>query len=143
MTPDQRKAVVAEARTWERTPYHDHGNVKGAGADCALFPLHVYRRVLALPEIQIPKYQQQWHLHHSEELYLNYVRALGAIEISAPDSGDFVLWRIGRVYSHGAIVIAWPRIIHAVNPRGVIQGDASIDEKMSRTAVSKPLFFTF
>ncbi len=143
MTPDQRKAVVAEARSWLGTPYHDHGRVKGAGADCALMPLEVYSRALTLHMPQVPKYVMQWHLHRSEELYLEYVRNLGAIEVAIPEPGDFALFRIGRVYSHGAIVLAWPKILHAVNPRGVILADASIDERLSRTAISKPLFFTF
>ena len=149
MTPFQRQAVVAEARSWEKTPYHDHGRVKGVGADCALFPLDVYSATL-FPELGIvpppvPKYVQQWHLHRDEEKYLTYVRELGAIEISEAQlqPGDFALWRIGRVYSHGAIVLAWPQIIHAVNPGGVVLGDALGNEKLSRAAVTQPLFFTF
>lgn len=143
MNPEQRKAVVAEARSWLRTPYHDHGRIKGSGADCALYPLDVYVTVLGLVAPPLPHYVRQWHLHRSEELYLAYVRSLGAIEIAAPQEGDFVLYRVGRVYSHGAIVLNWPHIIHAVNPRGVVLADASIDEKLSRTHISKPLFFTF
>ncbi len=30
-----------------------------------------------------------------------------------PLPGDVVLWRFGRCYSHGAIVIEWPTVIHA------------------------------
>ena len=95
-----------------------------------------------LPDVPLPHYVQQWHLHRSEELYLNHVRALGAVEVAAPQPGDFALFHVGRVYSHGAIVIDWPRIIHAVNPRGVVLADVSIDQKLSRTQ-PPPLFFTF
>ena len=115
MTPAQRQAVVAEARSWLRTPYHDHGRVKGAGADCALFPLEVYTTVLGLTAPPIPRYVMQWHLHRDAEMYLDYVRAFGAIEIAETEAqpGDFVLWRVGRVYSHGAIIVDWPHVIHA------------------------------
>lgn len=145
MTPAQRQAVCAEARSWLRTPYHDHGRVKGSGADCALFPLDVYSAVLPVAAPPVPRYVMQWHLHQGEELYLNYVRASGAIEITEAQSqpGDFVLFRMGRLYAHGAIILGWPQIIHASNPRGVVLADASTDERLSRTAVSKPLFFTF
>ena len=147
MTPDQRNAVVAEARSWLRTPYHDHGRIKGVGADCALMPLDVYSAALfptlGIVPPQPPDYVQQWHLHRSEERYLGYVQQLGAVPVEAPQPGDFVLFRIGRVYSHGGIVVAWPWIIHAVNPSGVELADVSIDERLNRTAISQPLFFTF
>lgn len=146
MTDEQRIAVVAEAETWLRTPYHSNAAVKGAGADCALMPLQVYLATLpGLPVIPLPPYVEQWYLNRSEEKYLEYVLALGAREIAEADvrPGDFALWRIGRVYSHGGIVTAWPEIIHAVKPRGVIRADASIDERLSRTAISEPKFFTF
>jgi cell wall-associated NlpC family hydrolase len=146
MTPEQRTAIVAEAESWLRTPYHSNAAVKGSGADCALMPLAIYRAVIPdLPQLPMPRYVEQWHLHRDEEKYLGYVRALGAIEIPEADvqPGDFVLWHIGRVYSHGAIVTSWPNVIHAVKPRGVLRADSSIDDRLRRTQISKPLFFTF
>ena len=146
MTTEQRNAVVAEALLWKGTPYHTNAAVRGAGADCALMPLAVYREVLPdLPTVDLPAYTQQWHLHRDEEKYLEYVRALGALEIAECElqPGDFALWRVGRVYSHGAIVLGWPQVIHAVNPRGVVLADVSVDENLSRTQISQPLFFTF
>lgn len=145
MTDEQRVSVVAEAESWLRTPYHDHGRMKGAGADCALFPLDVYTTVLGLDAPPLPTYVMQWHLHRAEEMYLSYVRGLGAVEIAEEQlrPGDFALWRVGRVYSHGAIVTEWPKIIHAVNPRGVIRGDVSTDERLSRTQLTQPVYFTF
>ena len=145
MTDQQRAAILAEAESWLRTPYHTNAAVKGAGADCALMPLAVYKAVLALPDLPVPKYVQQWHLHRSEEVYLAYVRALGAIEIAEADvrPGDFVLWRLGRCYAHGAIITGWPHVIHAVNPKGVIRGNAAIEPNLYRTHITHPLFFTF
>jgi cell wall-associated NlpC family hydrolase len=146
MTPSQRAAIVAEAESWLRTPYHSNAAVKGSGADCGLFPLDVYTRVLGFKAPPLPKYVQQWNLHRNDETYLEYARAFpNIIEISEAQlqPGDFALWRIGRVYSHGAIVTAWPKIIHAFNPRGVIRDDASIEPLLNRTDITRPLFFTF
>jgi cell wall-associated NlpC family hydrolase len=145
MTPEQRTAVIAEAESWLRTPYHDHGCVKGAGADCALFPRNVYERVLGMQFPVVPPYVQQFNLHRAEEVYLESVRATGAIEIVEADvqPGDFVLFRIGRCYSHGAIITAWPKVIHAINPRGVIRDDILRDPCLSRFGVTKPIFFTY
>jgi cell wall-associated NlpC family hydrolase len=141
----QRAAVIAEAESWLRTPYHSNAAVKGAGADCALMPLAVYTKALGLKAPPLPKYVAQWALTRGEEKYLTYVRELGAKEITQDQllPGDFVLWRLGRIYCHGAIVIAWPKVLHAINPRGVTYGDAARDEMYSRTAVTQPLFFTF
>lgn len=140
MTPEQRQAVIDEARSWLRTPYRSNARLKGVGADCAMFPLDVYATVLDLPPATIPRYQAEWHLHHSQEVYLDTVRALGAREVAQPSPGDFVLWRVGRVYSHGAIVLGWPDIIHAVNPSGVLLASAATDALLMRAR--SPLFFT-
>ena len=145
MTPSQRAAIVAEAESWLKTPYHSNAAVKGAGADCGLFPLAVYSGVLNFEPPPVPKYVQQWNLHHSEEIYLEYVRACGCTEVTEAEvqPGDFVLWRIGRCYSHGAIVTAWPEIIHSFNPRGVIRDDAVRNSQLGRTGITRPLFFTY
>ena len=37
--------------------------------------------------------------------------------------GDFVLYQFGRTWSHGAIVLDWPLVIHAVVQHGVIFSD--------------------
>ena len=140
MTQAERELVIAEALSWQRTPYHPNAAVKGAGADCAMMPLAVYAAVLPnLPKLPVPRYVNQWHLNRGEEVYLDHVRALGCVEIEHPEPGDFVLFRQGRLFSHGAIVIAWPVIVHAVVISGVVKADASTETKMSRTP---RLFFT-
>ncbi|SEG56500.1 hypothetical protein SAMN05421819_3575 [Bryocella elongata] len=139
-----RAAVLAAALAWEKTPYHPNAAVCGCGADCALFPLAVYQQALAVRWPRPPRYVSQWHLHRSQELYLEYVRAIpGVREIDSPEPGDFALFRLGRVYSHGAIVLAWPQVVHAENPAGVVRCDVSIDSKLSRSSIVRPLFFTF
>jgi cell wall-associated NlpC family hydrolase len=42
-----------------------------------------------------------------------------------PEPGDIVLFRVGRLYSHSGIVIAWPLIVHAHWISGVELADAS------------------
>lgn len=119
---EARQAVIAEARSWIGTPYHHMAQVKGAGVDCAMFPAAVYAAagVIAPPAIEF--YPPDWHLHRGAERYLERVVAYAA-EIDAPEPGDFVLWRIGRAFAHGAIAIAWPRIVHPVVGIGVIEDD--------------------
>jgi cell wall-associated NlpC family hydrolase len=117
---DQRAAVTAIARSWLGTPYHHAARVRGAGCDCATLPAEVYAAAGMIPRIAIEHYPPDWHLHRSAERYLAHVLA-HAREVPAPTGlGDFVLYRWGRAFAHGAIVIDWPTIIHAVVHIGVV-----------------------
>jgi cell wall-associated NlpC family hydrolase len=116
----QRAAVIAEARRWLGTPYHHAARVRGAGADCATFPAEVYAAAGMIAPIMIPHYPPDWHLHRSVERYRDHVLA-DAREVAGPTgAGDFVLYRWGRAFAHGAIVVDWPVIIHAMINVGII-----------------------
>lgn len=119
----QRQAVVAEARNWLGTSYHHMGRIKGAGVDCAMLPAEVYAACGLIPAQRIDYYPMDWNLHRGSERYLEHVLA-HAQEVEEARPGDLVLWRYGRCLAHGAIVIAWPRIIHAVVRVGVVLDDA-------------------
>jgi hypothetical protein len=57
-------------------------------------------------------------------LYLREI-AKFACEIPGPPlPADFVVFRFGRTFSHGAIVLEWPLIIHSYIPHGVALADA-------------------
>jgi NlpC/P60 family putative phage cell wall peptidase len=130
---EQRQAVVAEALTWLGTPYHHRACVKGAGVDCAMLPLAVYKAVGFVPEhTEAEAYPQDWHLHRDEERYLAFVRRFAReIEREALGPGDFVVWRWGRTFSHGAIVLSPPRVIHAfVEAERVSIDDMSVHEEL-------------
>jgi hypothetical protein len=67
--------VVALAREWMNTPYNPNQKVKGAGTDCAMYPLAVYQEAGKIPlEVAVPFYPPDWHMHRDEEKYLNFVR---------------------------------------------------------------------
>ncbi|BCA57676.1 hydrolase [Sphingomonas sp. HMP6] len=141
MTRDPRRAaVVTEALSWELTPYHERARIKGVGVDCAQFPAAVYEAAGMIPHIE-PDYNPQWMLHRDEEQYLGWVRTYAReIERAAVGPGDFAIWKFGRCFSHGAIVIALPEVIHAVIAgNGVLRGNADRDEELRSRAVK---FFT-
>jgi len=119
MTPAD---VVAEALTWLGTPYHHAARVKGAGADCGQFPTAVFQACGLVPEFEIEPYNQDWHMHNSEERYLGYVE-LFFVKVEAPQPADLALFKYGRVISHGSIVVGWPSIIHAYVTAGKVTLD--------------------
>lgn len=62
-------------------------------------------------------------LHRSEELYLEILNQ-HCREIESPAiTGDIAIWKIGRTYSHAAIVVEWPQVVHAVMNRKVATDD--------------------
>lgn len=135
-----REEVVREALTWEGTPYHHHARVKGVGVDCAQLPAAVYEAVGLIPTVN-PKYSEQWMLSRDEELYLSYVFPYAKeIERYQVKPGDFAIWKYGRTFSHGAIVIEPPMVLHAViSARSVVRANMDEEEELKRRSVR---FFT-
>lgn len=137
-----RQAVIDEAMTWLGTPYHHNARIKGVGVDCAQLPAAIYHAVGLIPHLE-PEYSPQWMMHRDEEKYLEWVRPY-AHEITREEvkAGDLIVWKFGRTYSHSAIVIDRPTIIHAVNrDGGVVLGDMDRDaDLLSRPALYFTLF---
>lgn len=126
---EERTRVVAAARSWLGTPYHEHACVKGAGADCAMMPKAAFEEALGI-KIDFQPYSSQWFLHRSEELYVNKIlEHAHEIDEAQAKPGDMVVYKIGRCYAHGGIIVlpGWPRIVHAYkNVRSVIESDGSV-----------------
>jgi cell wall-associated NlpC family hydrolase len=115
---DERDVIDRIAREWVGTPFADLGEVKGpnGGVDCAKFLKCVFREAGQIPPIEIGTYSPQHFLHQREERFLGWVTKFAhEVDVDRVRHGDVVLYRIGHVYSHGAIVIepGLPHIIHA------------------------------
>lgn len=129
-TAKERAAVVAEAKTWLGTPYHHHARVKGAGVDCANLPAAVYESCGLIPNLA-PSYSEQWHKHRDEEIYLSWVTPHAReIDRSSVQPGDFAIWKFGRTFSHGAIIIDPPIVIHSYIGLGVVMADMDEEEEL-------------
>ena len=117
-----RGAVVAEAKTWLGTPYVSNGDVKGAGVDCGMLLVRVFVDLGLVAPFEPRPYPAQWSFHQSAERYLEIVERLASEIPGPPEPGDLALFKIGRCWAHGAIVIDWPEILHA-NPPGTCRYD--------------------
>lgn len=128
----ERQAVVDEALSWLRTPYHHHGRIKGpgGGVDCLMLLAEVFERSGLVDRVEPGNYARDWHLHRNEEAYMQGLMryAVQREPGELPDAGDIVLFRFGRTYSHGAIVVEAaaqvPRVavVHSYIGLGVIKG---------------------
>lgn len=108
-----RTAVVEEAKSWLGTNFHHHAAVKGAGVDCLNLLAEVYHAAGLIPRIAIPHYPPDFMLHRDAERFLDGLSAHARETLGPPLPGDIALFKFGRVFSHGTIVVAWPSLIHA------------------------------
>jgi cell wall-associated NlpC family hydrolase len=116
----RRGEVLAEAREWIGTPYHHMGRVKGIAADCLTLLAEVYGRCGIVPHVEIPFYPPDWFLHRDEERYIDgLLRHAREVE-GPPRPADIAVFKFGRCFAHGAIVTAWPMLIHSFVHTGVV-----------------------
>jgi cell wall-associated NlpC family hydrolase len=139
----ERERVLDVAHSWIGTPYHDMGEIKGVGVDCAKLVYLVYHEAGLCPAIKIEDYSPQFMMHSDEEKYLTIV-ATHAREITLEHAafGDLVLYKIGRVFSHGAIIIkpGWSHIIHAHFRSKCVVRARGLDGALGAPKVEKKFF---
>lgn len=125
---EERQRVIEIARSYLGTKYHDNAKVKGTpengggGVDCATLIAMVFEEAGLTPPVEIPPYSPQWFLHRNEEKYMDMVMAR-AHEISSDDAqpADVILYKLGRVYAHGGIIVSFPdQLIHAYKAAGKV-----------------------
>jgi len=108
----ERQRAVSIARSFIGTPYHSGGRKKGIGVDCLTLLAEVYAEAGLIEPVKLPHYAPDFFKHKGTELYLNGLLKYTA-EVDKAEPGDIALWKYGRCFSHGAIVVEWPHIIHA------------------------------
>lgn len=106
--------------------------IKGKGVDCAQIILESFREAGLVIDYEAERYSSDWHLHRDEERYLSvvsrYMPLVGTGSQSVkergpsfnPLPGDVLMWKIGKTFSHSAIVTQWPYVVHASLPDRVV-----------------------
>ena len=131
--------ILASARSWLGTPYHDQASVKGAGVDCLGLARGIWREVIGPEPLSVPPYSRDWG-----ETLANEVLAEGAagwlvpIQLDMARPGSVVLFRMmpRAIAKHVGILTGEARFIHA------FQGSGVIEEEMTR-AWRRRLAFAF
>jgi cell wall-associated NlpC family hydrolase len=135
----ERTAVVEEALSWLRTPYHALARIKGVGVDCAQLVIAVYTTALGIEEPAIGTYAIDWFLHSPEEKYLEglapYAMERKSAELTG-EPGDIALFRFGRAISHAGIVVEWPLMVHADRHTGRVTLDSLADGQPYRARLA-------
>ena len=116
--------VIAVARSWLGTPYHDQASVKGVGCDCLSLARGVWREVVGPEPFPIPPYSRDWGESGPREVLAEGARAMMP-EIAPADAppGALILFRMAprAIAKHVGILTAPDRFIHAYERLGVVE----------------------
>ena len=106
-----REKVVGLAQSHLGVPYIPRCLIPELGLDCGTLLYFVYREVIKLPAFPAT-YSADWALHTEDNRYLDWIKPF-IVQISRPIRGGISVWKYGRSFSHGAIVVDKHHVIHA------------------------------
>ena len=132
-------AVIAAARGWLGTPYHDQASLCGVGCDCLGLARGVWRDLVGAEPQPIPPYSRDWGETGVREVLADGARGM-MIEIPLAQIGPsaLILFRMAprAIAKHVGILTAPDQFIHAYDRLGVI-------EEALTTAWSRRIAFAF
>ena len=117
-------AVIATARRWLGTPYHDQASLRGVGCDCLGLARGVWRDLLGAEPQPVPPYSRDWGETGAREVLADGARAmLIEIPVAQIGPGALVLFRMAprAIAKHVGILTAPDQFIHAYDRLGVIE----------------------
>jgi NlpC/P60 family putative phage cell wall peptidase len=116
--------VVAAARGWLGTPYHDQASVRGVGCDCLGLVRGIWRELCGPEPMPISPYSRDWGETGTREPLAEAARAV-MLEIPmanlTPSALLLFRMRTGAVAKHCGIVTAPAHFIHAYERSGVVE----------------------
>ena len=124
MNPADPERVIAAARDWLGTPYHDQASVKGVGCDCLGLVRGVWREVVGDEPLPLPRYSRDWGETGTREPLAEVARSvMFEVPVTEMTPGALIFFRMraGAVAKHCGIVSAPDRFIHAYERTGVIE----------------------
>lgn len=116
--------VIATARTWLGTPYHDQASLRGVGCDCLGLARGVWREVVGPEPFPIPPYSRDWGETGPVEVLADGARHM-MIEVLAREAppAALVLFRMRprAIAKHVGILTSVTTFLHAYERLGVIE----------------------
>ena len=116
--------VIAAARGWRGTPYHDQASLRGVGCDCLGLARGVWREVVGPEPFPIPAYSRDWGETGPREVLAEGARRM-MIEVSFAEAGPgaLLLFRMmpRAIAKHVGILTGPASFIHAYERIGVIE----------------------
>ena len=117
--------VIAAARAWIGTPYHDQASLKGVGCDCLGLVRGVWREVVGAEPISLPPYSRAWDEVAPRDRMLEVARAcmIAADPVPGPPPGAVLVFRMRprAAAKHMAILTDAGSFIHSYERLGVVE----------------------
>ena len=117
-------AVIAAARSWLGTPYHDQASLKGVGCDCLGLARGVWREVVGPEPFLIEPYSRGWgETGQIEVLAEGARRMMREIAMAEIGPGALVLFRMvpRAIAKHVGVMTGPDSFIHSYERLGVIE----------------------
>ncbi len=114
--------IVAAARLWLGTPYHDQASVHGVGCDCLGLARGVWRDMIGDEPLLVPPYSRDWGEVGQIEMLSEACRHARMTEVREPVAGALVLFRMReRAIAKHCAICTGQTLIHAREKLGVIE----------------------
>lgn len=124
MTPADPGRVIAAARNWLGTLYHDQASLRGVGCDCLGLARAVWREVVGPEPIPIPPYRRDWGETSPREVLADGARRM-MIEVPRAEAGPgaLLLFRMipRAIAKHVGILTGPAALLHAYERMVVIE----------------------
>ncbi len=113
--------VIAAARAWIGTPYHDQASLKGVGCDCLGLVRGVWREVVGAEPVSLPPYSRAWDEVAPRDRMLEAARA--CMIAADPSPGAVLVFRMRprAAAKHMAILTDAESFIHSYERLGVVE----------------------
>lgn len=124
MTPADPARVVAAARAWLGTPYHDQASAQGVGCDCLGLARGIWRDLHRVEPWPLPRYSRDWGETGSAEVLADGARrALIEVPLTQLQPGILLVFRMrrGAIAKHLGILTGPDRFIHSYDRLGVVE----------------------
>ena len=123
-TPADPARVIAAARGWIGTPYHDQQSLRGVGCDCLGLLRGLWRELVGPEPLPVPRYSRDWGETGAREVLAEAARVC-LVEIppagAAPGAVLVFRMRAGAIAKHCGVLVAPDALVHARERRGVIE----------------------
>ena len=116
--------VIATARSWLGTPYHDQASLRGVGCDCLGLARGIWRDVVGDEPFPIPSYSRDWGETGPREVLADGARRMmREVAPSEAGPGVLVLFRMAprAIAKHVGILTAPDSFIHSYERLGVVE----------------------
>jgi NlpC/P60 family putative phage cell wall peptidase len=116
--------VIAIARSWLGTPYHDQASLRGVGCDCLGLARGVWREVVGPEPFPIPPYSRDWgETRPARGAGRGRARMMIEVPSAKAGPGALVLFRMmpRAIAKHVGILTGPDTFLHAYERLGVIE----------------------